>query len=125
MALLIYYKFVIRKQPETILSPFREEKSLVYHCVSRVVNREFVFGGELLEIFVLLMKTLRSVLRSTASVLLRVMSKHFARHPQVIINIDYQTVTKEQQRNRQHINHENTKDTTGATEPPTSCILET
>ena len=46
----------MRKRRETILSPFREEQSSIYHCVSRVVNRDFVFGDEEREMFVLLMR---------------------------------------------------------------------
>ncbi len=46
MDLLIYYKQAVRKPRETILSPFREEKSSVYHYLSLVANREFEFVDE-------------------------------------------------------------------------------
>ncbi len=44
------------KRRETILSPFREEKSALYHCISRVVDRDFKFGDEEREVFVQMMR---------------------------------------------------------------------
>ena len=46
----------MRKRRETILSPFREEKSAIYHCVSRCVDRDFKFGDEEREVFVQMMR---------------------------------------------------------------------
>lgn len=44
------------KRRETVLSPFREEKSAIYHCVSRVVDRDFKFGEVEREVFVQMMR---------------------------------------------------------------------
>jgi len=46
----------MRRRRETILSPFREEESAIYHCVSRVVDRAFKFGDEERDVFVQMMR---------------------------------------------------------------------
>ena len=46
----------MRPQRSTLLSPFREVKSSIYHCVSRCVDRDFKFGDAERDEFVKVMR---------------------------------------------------------------------